>query len=124
MSATKLDGAGAAKMSVLTDSLNYLQKIHGIVEQWALAASKNQNTAVFGMQLRRAATPMVGLLKPVYGMIADQTSAMILLATRSGGDKTRVRSLREQVALLRQTIDAMQKKVKAEHSVDIELAAE
>jgi hypothetical protein len=124
MAATKLDGAGAAKMGVLVEGLGYLQRIHGVVEQWALAASKNQNTTVFGMQLRRAATPMVGLLKPVYGMIADQVSAMILLATRSGGDKTRVRSLREQVALLRQAIEMMQNKVKKEHSVDIELAAE
>lgn len=124
MAATKLDGAGTAKMAALDDALGYLQRIHGIVEQWALAAKKNQSTGMFGMQLRRAATPLVGLLKPMYGLLADQVSGMILLATRSGNDTARVRSLREGIGLLRQAIEIQQNKVKAEHSVEIELADE
>jgi len=95
-----------------------------IVEQWALAAKKNQNTGMFGMQLRRAATPLVGLLKPMYGLLADQVSGMILVATRNGNDTARVRSLREGVGLLRQAIEIQQNKVKADHSVEIALADE
>lgn len=124
MAATKLDGAGAAKMAALEDALGYVQKLHGIVEQWALALSKKQNTAMFGMQLRRMATPLVGMLKPMYGTLADQVSGMILLATRGGNDGSRVRSLREGVGLLKQAIDVQQKKVKATHSVDISLSDE
>ena len=124
MAATKLDGAGAAKMAVLDDSLGYLQRIHGIVEQWALAVKKNQNTNMYGMQIRRAATPLVGLLKPVYGLLADQVSGMILLATRNGNDTMRVRGMREQVGLLRQAIEIQQNKVEEMHAVPIELAGE
>ncbi|HEX6059808.1 MAG TPA: hypothetical protein VFZ11_12430 [Gemmatimonadaceae bacterium] len=124
MAATKLDGAGAAKMAALEDALGYLQKIHGIVEHWALAMQKKNNTSMFGMQLRRTATPLVGLLKPIYGLLADQVSGMILVATRGGNDAARVRSLREGVGLLRQAIEIQQSKVKAQHSVDIALTDE
>ena len=124
MAAPMLAGAGAAKMAALEEALGYLQKIHGIVEQWALALSKKQNTGMFGMQLRRTATPLVGMLKPMYGTLADHVSGMILLATRGGNDGSRVRSLREGVGSLRQAIDVQQKKVKAAHSVDIALSDE
>lgn len=124
MAATKLDGAGTAKMQMLDESLGYLQKLHGIVEQWALASKKNQNTAMYGMQLRRTATPLVGMLKPMYGLLADQVSGMILVATRGGNDGARVRSLREGVGLLRQAIEIQQNKVKEAHSVEIELSDE
>jgi hypothetical protein len=124
MAATKLDGAGAAKMSSLVEALGYLQKIHGVVEQWALAAKQKQSTGMFGMQLRRTATPLVGLLKPMYGMLADQVSQMILVATRNGAEQLRIRSLREQVGQLRQSIDIQQNKVKDAHSVDIVLSDE
>ena len=122
MGATKLDGAGAAKMKVLEESLVTLQRIHGLVEQMSIAMKNKTSTAMFGMQIRRTAVPMIGQLKIQFGMLADQVAALVLVATRGGSEQVRLRSMREQVAHLRTALDIMVKKVKESHSVEIELS--
>ena len=124
MAATKLDGAGAAKMKTLEEALGGLQRVHGIVEQMALAMKQGKSASIFGLQIRRAATPLVGQLKGQFGLISDQVSAMILVATRGGTEQAKLRSMRESVALLRQAIEIAQNRVKEQHAVDIELTPE
>src|SRR5690349_10514403 len=89
----QLDGAGLAKMETLEEATSQLQHLHGIVERMAMAVRSQQNTAQFGQQIRRAGSPLIGLLKGQFGMIADQVTAMLLIATRGGGDQNRLRSL-------------------------------
>jgi hypothetical protein len=117
-SGPKLDGAGLAKMETLDEATAAVQRIHGIVERMAIAVRSQQDTAQFGAQLRRAGSPLVGLLKGQFGMIADQVSALLLVATRAGGDQAKVRSLREAVAQLRIQIEIAITKTKEKHTVD------
>ena len=116
--AKKLDGAGTVKMSALQEANVAMQRIHSIVEQMAMAAKNQQSTSIQGMQLRRAATPLVGLLKGSFGPMSDQLAQMILVATRGGQESVKVRSLRESVASLKTQIDIAMNKVKEHHTVD------
>lgn len=124
MSATKLDGPGTQKMQVLQDALMTLQQIHGLVERMALEIRNNKPSGVIPMQIKRAATPLVGQLKGQFGLIADQVSTLILIAGRGGGDQVKLRAYRESVGAIRQAIEMAQAKVKKEHAVAIDLAPE
>jgi hypothetical protein len=116
MSGSKLDGAGTVKMATLETAFAHVQRVHGIVEQMAMALKRAQSTAPFGLQLRRVATPLVGLLKAQFGMISDQVTALILIATRGGNEQAKVRSLREGVASVRTALEIAVTKVKAQHA--------
>ena len=117
-SGPKLDGAGLAKMTTLDEATAAVQRLHGIVERMGVAVRSQQDTAQFGPQIRRAGSPLVGLLKGQFGMIADQVSALLLIATRSGGDQAKLRSLREGVAQLRIQIEIAVAKTKEKHAVE------
>jgi hypothetical protein len=119
-SGPKLDGAGHAKMETLDEATASLQRLHGIVERMAMAVRSNQNTVQFGIQLRRAGSPLVGLLKGQFGMISDQVAAMLLIATRGGGDQMKLRSLRESVAQIRIQLEIAIAKTKEKHTVQEE----
>ena len=120
MAGIKLDGAGVAKLKTIEDALLLLQRVHGLVEQFALALKRGQQTTVYGMQIKRAATPLVGLLKPQFGLISDQAAALNLVASRGGSDAMRVRSLRETVAMIRTALEIQSTKVKEQHAVEEE----
>src|SRR5688500_8136179 len=105
MAGPKLDGAGTVKMATLETAFAVAKRVHSIVEQMARALKGQRSTAPFGMQLRRVATPLVGLLKAQFGMIADQVSAMILVATRGGNEQAKVRTLREGMAGVRAALE-------------------
>lgn len=116
-SGPKLDGAGHAKMETLEAAGAAVQRIHGIVERMAIAIRSQQDTVQFGQQIRRTGAPLVGLLKGQFGMIADQVSALLLIATRSGGDQVKLRSLRESVAQLRIQLEIAVAKTKEKHTI-------
>jgi len=119
----KLDGAGHAKMETLEEATAQVQRLHGLVERMAVAVRTQQDTAQFGAQIRRAGSPLVGLLKGQFGMIADQVSAMLLIATRGGGENNKVRALREAVAQLRTQVEIAIAKTKEKHTVADETGA-
>ena len=113
----KLDGAGHAKMETLEEANAHIQRLHGIVERMAIAVRSRQDTAQFGQQIRRAGSPLVGLLKGQFGMISDQVSTLLLIATRAGGDQAKLRALREAVAQLRVQIEIAITKTKEKHAL-------
>ena len=113
----KLDGAGHAKMETLDEATAQLQRIHGIVERMAIAVRSQQDTAQFGAQIRRAGSPLVGLLKGQFGMISDQVTAMLLIATRGGGEQHKLRALRESVAQLRIQLEIAVTRTKEKHTI-------
>ena len=96
-----MDGAGLAKMETLEDANAQLQRIHSIVERMAVAMRSGHETNSFGAQIRRTGSPLVGKLKGQFGMIADQVSALMLVASRGGGEQVKLRSMREGVAQIR-----------------------
>ena len=123
-SGPQLDGAGLAKMATLEEATAALQRLHGIVERMAMAVRSQQNTAQFGMQLRRSGAPLVGLLKGQFGMISDQVTALLLVATRGGGDQAKLRSLRELVAQIRTALEIAVAKIKEKHAIEEKDAAD
>ena len=69
------------------------------------------------MQIVRAATPLVGLLKPQFGTVADVVSALLLVVSRGGGEQAKVRALREWVAQLRMQLEIAVTKTKEKHAI-------
>jgi hypothetical protein len=117
MAGSKLDGAGVQKLKTLEEAQAQLQRLHGIVETYALAMKRAQPTSLYGMQVKRALSPLVGLLKPQFGLISDQVAALNLVAGRGGSETTKVRLLREGVGALRQAFDIAAVRVKENHMV-------
>jgi hypothetical protein len=115
----QLTGVGSQLVQTLDEAANHLQRLHGIVEKMAMAQKLQQPTAPFGQQLRRAATPLVGLLKAQYGVLADQVSGLILIATRGGNEQRKVMALREGVGQLRAQIEIAVNKVYEHHAVEV-----
>jgi hypothetical protein len=117
MASSQLDGAGMAKLKTLETGLTGLQRVHALVEKYALAVKQGSNTSQFVHQIRRSLEPLVGLLKPQFGMLSDQVASVNLVATRGGSEQMRVRGLREGVAALRQGFDIAERKVREQHGV-------
>jgi hypothetical protein len=120
MAGAKMDGAGIEKMKTLETAQSQLQRVHGLVEQFAMAVKNDQPAAFYGAQIRRAGSPLVGLLKGQFGMISDQLAAMMVVAGRSGSDKVRLRSLRETVAQARTALEIAVVKTIELHTVEDE----
>jgi hypothetical protein len=114
----RLDGAGIAKLNTLEEAITHLQRIHAIVEQMATAARSQQDTRQHRQQIQRAASPLVGLLKPQFGMISDQVAQFNLITTRGGGDQMKVRALREIVAQIRTQLEITMTRVRDQHTIE------
>jgi hypothetical protein len=116
MAGPKLDGAGMAKLKTLEEALNRLQRLHGTVEQWALASKRNQPTSLYSMNVKRNFPPLATLLKGQFGMIADQIMSLNLASSRGAADGPKVRMLREGVAQLRQALEIAVTRTKEKHT--------
>ena len=114
----KLDGAGNVKIVTIHEAQAILQRCHGIVEMMALDVKNSRPIAGGVQQLKRAATPLIGKLKGQYGMIADVVTAMLLAATRGGGDAQKVRGMREGIASVRTQLEIAEAKVLENHAVE------
>lgn len=113
----KLDGAGVQKMKTIDEALSQAQRLHGVVEHYALALKRKQPTQLFSQQIKRQITPLVGMLKPQFGLIADQVAAMNLVAGRGGNEMTKLRILREGIGSLKQALEIAAVRVKENHMV-------
>ncbi len=116
--ADKLDGAGTAKMATLEAAQAHVQRLHAVVEQMAIAVKGQKPIGPMVPQVRRYATPLVGLLKSQFGLIAELVSAFLLQSTRGGGnDKVRLRGLREGVAQIRVQLELAIEKTRELHEI-------
>jgi hypothetical protein len=115
----RLDGPGIAKIGVLDDAAVILQRVHGLVEQMGIALRTGQNVGPFVQNIRRAAAPLVGMLKSQFAGASDVASQIVLVASRASmADKTRLQRLREGVGSLRAQIEAAAVRVRQQHVVD------
>ncbi|MDB4915748.1 MAG: hypothetical protein JWM95_3392 [Gemmatimonadetes bacterium] len=121
MGAVTLDGPGVQKMKTIEEALTLLARLNAIVELYALSLKQNKPTSMFGMQVKRALFPLVGLLKPQFGLIADQVSSITLIATRGGSETAKIRVLREGVASIRMQLDIAIVRIKENHKVEEEV---
>ncbi|HEY2163558.1 MAG TPA: hypothetical protein VGH04_06200 [Gemmatimonadaceae bacterium] len=117
MAGLRLDSAGVIKMKTLDDALLHLQRIHGIVEQYAIAVKREQPSSVFAMNLRRQLPSLAENLKAQFGMVAEQVTSLNLAATRGSSENQRVRTLREGVAQVRQALEIAATQTKDRHAV-------
>jgi hypothetical protein len=116
MAGPKLDGAGTEKMKTLEEATTQLQRVHGLVETYALAVKRTQPPATYLMPIRRALPMLASLLKGQFGMISDQVMALNMVVTRGANEQVRVRTLREGIGGLRQAIDVAIVRVKDNHA--------
>ena len=106
MAKSTIDGAGQAKLQQLETATSIVQTVHGLVEKYAIGIRTGQPTSVYGQQIKRAATPLVGLLQSQFKLLSDLSSDLILVATRGGGaDAAKLRMLRERVGQLKSGIE-------------------
>jgi len=117
MAGLRLDSAGLIKMKTLDDALVHLQRIHGIVEQYAIAVKRNQPSSTFAMNLRRQLPTLAANLKAQFGMVSEQVTSLALASTRGSSENQRVRTLREGVAQVRQALEIAATQTKERHAV-------
>jgi hypothetical protein len=113
----KLDGAGVAKMKTLDDALLLLQRIHGLVETYAMAVKRNQAATPLVMNIRRTLPTLGENLKAQFGLIADQVFQVNLASSRGSSEAVRVRTLREGVAQIKQAIEIAITQTRDKHAV-------
>ena len=117
MAGLRLDSAGNIKMKTLDEALLHLQRIHGIVEQYAIAVKRNQPASVFSMNIRRQLPTLAANLKAQFGMVSEQVTALNLAASRGASENQRVRALREGVAQIKQALEIAMTQTKERHQV-------
>lgn len=118
MAGIKLDGAGQAKLKTLEEATALMQKIHGLVEQYALAVKRQTPSSTFFNNLKRQLPVLGGLLKGQFGMITDQISSMTLQITRGASEPVRIRQMREGVGQISQALEIAVKSVIDKHKVE------
>ena len=106
MATPTVDGPGQAKLQILQTATSVAQTLHGMVEKYAIAVRTGQPTSAYPQMIKRAATPLVGMLRSQFQLLADLSSDLILTATRGGGaEAARLRTMRERVGQLKSGIE-------------------
>lgn len=118
MAGPKLDGAGVAKLKALDDAMLLLQRVNGLVENYAMAVKRNQPGGPFIMNIRRTLPSLAENLKAQFGLISDQIMAVNLVASRGASEAMRVRALREGVAQIKQALEIAVTQTKDKHTID------
>jgi hypothetical protein len=113
----QLDGAGIAKMKTLEDAMVLLQRVHGLVETYAVAVKNHQPTTVFAMNIRRTLPSLAANLKNQFGLISDLVTATNLASSRGSSDVMKLRAMREGVAQVKQALEIAVVQTKDRHMV-------
>ena len=112
-----LDSGGTIKMKTLDDALLLLQRINGLVENYAINAKKGVPSASTVQNIKRQLTTMAANLKNHFGMISDQVTNVYINSSRGASDAARVRTLREGMAQIKQAIEIGMTQTIAKHQV-------
>jgi hypothetical protein len=108
----KLNPVAQQKLLVLGDLYNRVQRLHGLVEQYATAKA---NPAAFEGPIRRAGEQLKAtMLGHGYGAMAQLAGTLVLAAKRNGAVSGKARMLREGVGSLRSQIEREQRALVAE----------
>ena len=119
-SESKIDATGTVKLKTLDEALLLLQRVHGIVEQYAVAYKRGQPTSAYVMNLRRQLPSLAANLKAHFSLIADEVLALNLATSRGASEQTRVRLLREGGARIRTSMEIAAIQTRAKHQADDE----
>ena len=114
---SKLDAVGTVKLKTLDEALLLIQRIHGLVEQYAVAFKRGQPTTTYVMNLRRSLPSLAANLKAHFSLIADEVFSLNLATSRGASEQTRLRLLREGVARIRTNMEIAATQTRAKHQV-------
>ena len=117
---SKVDATGTVKLKTLDEALLLLQRLHGVVEQYAVAYKRGQPTSTYVMNLRRQLPSLAANLKAHFSLIADEVLTLNLATSRGASEQTRVRLLREGVARIRTNIEIAAIQTRMKHQVSEE----
>jgi hypothetical protein len=101
MAGVTLDGAGQAKMVTLDEAVLIHQRLHGLVELYALSVKNNKPAAGILQNAKRQFPLLAAKLKGQFGMISDLVTAVTMQATRGSSEALRVRQMREGMASIK-----------------------
>lgn len=104
-------------MSTLEDAATLHQRLHGLVEQYALSVKRNQPASHIMMNLKRQMPALAGLLKGQFGMISDLVTATNMQMTRGSSEQVRVRQMREGMAAIRVQLEIAVAQTLAKHEI-------
>jgi hypothetical protein len=113
----RLDSAGIAKMKTLDEALLLLQRINGLVEQYAIALKNGRPGGPLVQNIRRTLPALAENLKNQFGSIADTVTAVNLTASRGASEAVRLRQLREGVAQIKPALEIAFAQTKARHAI-------
>lgn len=112
-----LDSSGTIKMKVLDDAVLLLQRLNGLVENYAINAKKGVPSPAIVQNIKRQLVTLAANLKTHFGMISDQVTNVYISSSRGASDAGRVRSLREGLAQIKQGIEIGMAQTIAKHQV-------
>jgi hypothetical protein len=113
-----LDSSGTIKMKVLDDALLSLQKLHGLVENYAINAKKGTPSGSLVQSIKRQLTTLAANLKTHFGMVSDLVTNVYINSSRGASDQGKVRVLREGMASIKQAIEIGMAQTAQKHAVD------
>jgi hypothetical protein len=113
----KLDSVGTIKLVTLEEALHKVTGVHAIVERMAVEAKGSKPINNLEMQLKRTATPLQGLLKNQFSLIADIISSMLLVGGRGMPASMKVRAYREMVGQIKTQLEIAVTQTRTKHEV-------
>ncbi|HEU4993911.1 MAG TPA: hypothetical protein VFT29_03795 [Gemmatimonadaceae bacterium] len=123
MAGLRLDGAGQAKMNTIDDCVTIHQRIHGLVEQYALSVKQNKPAGHVLQNIKRQVPTLAAKLKGQFGMISDLVTSINMQMTRGSSEQMRVRTMREGMAAIKVQLEIAITQVIAKHAVKDEKQA-
>lgn len=115
MAGLVLDGAGQVKMETLNTCIALHQRIHGLVESYAIGVKNNKPEPSYLNNIRRNLPILAAKLKSQFGMISDLATAVYMSSSRGAALQMRVRAMREGVASLKMQLDIAVTQTIAKH---------
>lgn len=117
MAGIKLDGAGTARMATLDECILLHQRLHGLVESYALSIKQNKPGGAILQNIKRQFPMLAGKLKGQFGMISDLVTAISMQSTRGSSEQMRVRQMREGMAAIKVQLEIAVAQTIAKHEV-------
>lgn len=102
-------------MVTLEDSEALLQRIHNMVEQYALSVKQGKPASTFLNNLKRQMPVLAGKLKGQFGMISDLVTSINMQMSRGSSEPIRVRTMREGVAAIKVQLEIAVAQTIAKH---------
>jgi hypothetical protein len=122
MAGLVLDSMGTIKMKALDDAVLLIQRINALNEQMASNAKRGVASASTYQTIKRYLNQLAANLKSQFGMISDAVTNLYVQSSRGSNDATRVRTIREGLAQVKQAIEIGYTQTKLKHAVHKEKA--